>query len=83
VVWHARDLLTRLVQQVWPHFAFLEDHLLQLGAFAVVQDDDPELVLRVVLVASCPGRVHDDLVVLLAARDENVDGGDVVVTHEP
>jgi hypothetical protein len=58
-------------------------NLLQLGGFAVVQDDDPELVGRVVLVAGCPDGVHDDLVVLFAARDEDVDGGDVVVAHKP
>jgi hypothetical protein len=83
VVWYAGDLLAGHVDQVRPHLAGLVGHLLQLDGFAVVQDDDPELVGRVVLVAGCPGRVHDEVVVLLAARDQDVDGGDVVVAHKP
>jgi hypothetical protein len=83
VMGNTGDLLTRHVVQVGPHLAGLVDHLLQLGGLAIVQDDDTELVLGIVLVTGSTSGIHDQIIVLLATGDEDIDGGHVVVTHQP
>lgn len=58
------------------------DRSLELSIFAIVEDPNTESVNGVVEVASGNGSVHDDIDLLLAASDQDIDGRNVGAVAE-
>lgn len=81
VMRHTGDLETRNVVNVGVLVRQRLQSALETGRLAVVQDDDAESVGGIVQVGGGSHRVHDEVILLAAAGDEDVDGRAVVASQ--
>lgn len=78
VVRFARDLRASHVVDIAMGDRKLIDRVFKGHGLAVIQHDHPESVGRVVLIASTTHRVHDKVIILAAASDEDIHGRNIV-----
>lgn len=82
MVRNAWEFGSRLVVQVWVSVGQIASESLQTCTLSIVQDDNTEFVLGIVLGAGSSNSVQDQIIVLTAASDKDVDRGHVV-TDQP
>lgn len=74
VMWFARNLLSRHVDEIGVSNRELADGSFQGGGLAVIEDNDPEPVAGVILIARSTDGIQHYFVFFSAAGDENIHG---------
>lgn len=78
VMWLAGDLLACHVVDFGVGDRELVDRVFQRDRFAIVQHNHPEPAGWIILVACATHRVENNFIVLSAASDEDIHGGDII-----
>ena len=69
------------IVQIWICFSQIQNGLLETLSLAVIEDDDTEPVRRIIDIAGRAHGIEDQIIILSTARDEDIDGGNVI-PHE-